>query len=102
MIIPVAEGMTTPLAGVMVIAVKSLIGLVLVLAYLGSVFILAFVFGRAAAWGNDAHPNPMVTEPPGVNHDQPASVSPHPAIGVPYEEVFYAQVDRFDDPEGDL
>jgi hypothetical protein len=81
----------------MIIVIKSLIGLVLVLAYLGFAFTIAFVFGRAAASANDVHPYPkgLVTAPGAISADLPASVSP-------YEEVFYAHVDRFDDPEGDL
>lgn len=88
MIIPVTEGMIT-------IIVKSLIGLALVLAYLGFAFTIAFVFGRAAASANDVHPDPLVTPPGAISGDLPASLSP-------IDQLMYHAVDRFDDPEGDL
>jgi hypothetical protein len=79
------------------ILIKGLIGLVLILAYLGFSFIIGVIFGRAAASANDVHPSgdPMVTERLGGDQDLPASVTPN-------DELMYQAVERFDDPEGDL
>jgi hypothetical protein len=100
------------------IILKSLIFVALVLAWLGFlmfVVILASIIETKPARsklkqarqrhtpGTPAGVR-MVTATPAISPDLPASVSPHPSVRVPIQddEVLYAQVERFDDPEGDL